>query len=83
MSTILNTQQKHSATCYDEDVNSKGKTWLNFNLSIVCQVSLPNGCTAATSQSKGRDIKSCCGQEEFFIKKISHLANTLFQIKVR
>ena len=29
---------KHSATCYDEDINSTGKTWLSFKKSIVRQV---------------------------------------------
>ena len=29
---------KHSVTCYDENLNSKGETWLSFNTSTVCQV---------------------------------------------
>ena len=29
---------KQSATCYDNDINSIGKTSLSFNKSIVCQV---------------------------------------------
>ena len=37
MSTILNTRQKYFATCYDEDLNSTGNTWLSFNTSTVCQ----------------------------------------------
>ena len=40
-----NTEYKtnRSATCYDADINSTGKTWLSLNLSIVSQVSWPNG----------------------------------------
>ena len=26
---------KHSAMCYDTDINYTGKTWLSFNLSLV------------------------------------------------
>ena len=33
---------KHSAMCYDEDINSTGKPLLSSNLSIVYQVSWPN-----------------------------------------
>ena len=34
---------KRSASCSDVDIDSTGKTWLSFILSIVCYVSWPNG----------------------------------------
>ena len=34
---------KPSVACYDVDINSKIKVWLSFNLSIVYQISWPNG----------------------------------------
>ena len=32
--------KKHSARYNHEDINITGKTWLSFNTSIVCQVSV-------------------------------------------
>ena len=40
---IIEYTKKHPATCFDEDINSTGKTWLSFNLSMVCQVEWPSG----------------------------------------
>ena len=81
-------------------MGSAGKIWLSFNKVLLCR---PHGLmvTALASKSRGREFKSRCGQEEFFICKSRfrslqleeahaneinreiHLANTLFQIKVR
>ena len=57
---------KHCATCYDEDINCIGETWLSLNLSIVVRF---HGLmvTVVASQFKGREFESLCGQEEFFI----------------
>ena len=50
------------------DINTIGKTWLSFlkqvnSVSGVCGLAVK----ATASQSKGRELKSRCGQEEFFI----------------
>ena len=57
---------KHDATCYDADINSTGKTWLTFNLSIVYQVSWLTVRVVA-SYSKGCDFESRCVQGFFIL----------------
>ena len=58
---------KHSATCYDEDINRK--TWLRFNSSIVCQVSWPNG------YGSGFTIQRSWVQDPLSERRIFHFVN--------
>ena len=115
ISTILNTWQniqmlyqyntqymtKHSATCFDADLNDTEKTWLSFNKSTVCPAWMAerlrwwpqNSRVVSSSPAVGKNNFSFCKSrfrslqlEEVHANEINHdihLANTLFQIKVR
>ena len=92
---------KHSATCSDKDLNSRGKTWLSFNTSSVCPVWMAKGLrrwpqdprVVSSSPVVGKNNFSFCKSrfrslqlEEAHANEINHdihLANTLFQIRVR
>ena len=92
---------KHSATCSDEDLYSRGKTWLTFDTSSVCPVWMAKRLRrwpqdprfVSSSPAVGKKNFSFCKSrfrslqlEEAHANEINHdihLANTLFQMKVR
>ena len=49
---------KHSVACYDVNITSKTKSLFSFNLSIVYQISLPNGSGSGFTI---HGFESCCG----------------------
>ena len=87
----------NSVACYDVDLNTTAKTWLSFNLSIVYQVSWPNGYGCRTqfkgpSTAVGKNLSfwnyrfRSLQLEEAHANEINHdihFVNTLFKIKVR
>ena len=78
---------KHSAACLDEDLNCRGKSWLSFNMSRVCQVWIAkrlrrwpqNLKVVSSSPAVGKKNFSFCKSrfrayqlEEAHSKKINH-----------
>ena len=59
---------KHSATCSDEDLNIRAKTWLSCNTSTVCPVWMakllrrrpPNPRVVSSSLAVGKNNFSFC-----------------------
>ena len=92
---------KHSSNGSDEDLNNRGKTWLSFNTSAVCQVWMAkrlrwwpqNPRVVSSSPAVDKKNVSFCKSrfrslqlEKAHANEINldiHLANTLFQMKVR
>ena len=99
MSTILNTRKKHTAPCYHEDLNGIGKPSSVLTrrqsdlrgLVVKAMILQPKG--REFESRCGQDVFSFCKsrlrslqQGEAQANEINHdihLANTLFQIKVR
>ena len=59
---------KHSATCFHEDINNTGKTWLSFNTSIVCQVSMTYWLTRWLQNPKVVSLCPAVGKNVSFCK---------------